>query len=296
MPATRKGRFMMLTKHKIAAAAAALTMALGCSAMTASAYTADDVAAKAREAGWPEYLIQMGYNEWNSGEYDQSALDSAYGSVSTYNDDMRKAAANALGVDPDDLPAAPAPTEAPQTTEAAQQNADGTTAPAGQAAAETTTQTTKQDGNPELIVKKADGTEEQRISKADFINMTLEEKQEYVNSLAPESQGEFVASLSNAERNSLIKQLPVDEKAALLQTYIDTAGTMGLDVTVDSLTNDTISLTMRNEEGTVVGMTNVGVTIDETGISHTKQFLIALIGTIGSLAGFGILARRMREE
>ena len=175
-------------------------------------------------------------------------------------------------------------------------NTEGTTAPAGQAAAETTTQTAKQDGNPELIVKKADGTEEQRISKADFINMTLEEKQEYVNSLAPESQGEFVASLSNAERNSLIKQLPVDEKAALLQTYIDTAGTMGLDVTVDSLTNDTISLTMRNEEGTVVGMTNVGVTIDETGISHTKQFLIALIGTIGSLTGFGILARRMREE
>ncbi|MBR3630814.1 MAG: hypothetical protein IKN55_10170, partial [Oscillospiraceae bacterium] len=54
-------------------AAAALSL-LCISSMSASAHTADEVAAKARAAGWPESLIQAGYNQWATGNYSQEKL------------------------------------------------------------------------------------------------------------------------------------------------------------------------------------------------------------------------------
>ena len=72
--------------------------------LSAKAYTPDDVAAKARQAGWPETLIQMGYNEWSSGEYTQDKLDTAYEKVKEYNLQTKELICNYLGVDPDEIP------------------------------------------------------------------------------------------------------------------------------------------------------------------------------------------------
>ena len=252
---------------------------LACSCMTgtisASAYTADDVAAKARAAGWPEYLIQAGYNQWASGDYSQDKLDAAYGSVEAYSEDMEEFICNSLGID-------------------VQPSGDDTS---GDSSGDTTPATSTTEAAPDKLetVTKADGTTEQRISTADFINMTLEQKQAYVNSLSEASKKDFVASLSKEERNSMIKQMPTEEKAALMQNYIDMASTMGVNVTVDSLSGDTISLTVRNEEGVVVDKAAVGVTIDETGISHTKPLAAAAGGTLLALLGFGGLYAYIRK-
>ena len=88
-------------KRKLTAVLLASCMAGGAmlgGALPAAGYSADDVAAKARASGWPDYLIQAGYNEWSSGSYSQDQLDQAYASVSEYNDKTGQMIANSLGV------------------------------------------------------------------------------------------------------------------------------------------------------------------------------------------------------
>ncbi len=293
-------------KHLLAAAAAAAMVFTG-THLTAHAYTPDDVAAKARQAGWPDYLIQMGYNEWSSGDYTQNELDKAYESVSGYDTQTKEMICNYFGVDPDDVPdpEPAAPTEAASpVTEAPTEGGTSAGVTGGDTSGNTTggdtsgntTGGTSGKGDESLIVTKTDGTTEQRVSKTDFINMTYEEKKAYVDTLTEESKAAFVGSLSTAEKNSMIKQMPTAEKAALMQTYIDAAGTMGVNVTVDQLTGDNISLTMRDDEGKVVGMTNVGITIDETGISHTLPYGLAAAAAVAALLGFAQIGRTMRRE
>ncbi|MDE5792748.1 MAG: hypothetical protein K2H66_04400 [Oscillospiraceae bacterium] len=131
--------------------------------------------------------------------------------------------------------------------------------------------------------------QDNRIDSNQFINMTLEEKQNYINSLSDSEREAFLASLSPSERNSIMKQLPTDQKILLMQDYIDTANTMGLNVSVDSITDDNISLTIRNDDGIIINKADVGVIIDETGISHTKPLLFAGVGILTAIAGFGLL-------
>ena len=139
---------------------------------------------------------------------------------------------------------------------------------------------------------KTDGTTENRIDKAEFINMPIEEKKAYVASLTEDSKKDFMDSLTTAERNSILKQLPADEKAALLQRYVDAAKDMGMNVAVDSIADDnTISMTIRNEGGQVIGKTAVGTIIDETGISHTGQLMTALLAALISVLGFTLMYR-----
>lgn len=128
-----------------------------------------------------------------------------------------------------------------------------------------------------------------RIDSDTFINMTLEEKQNYINSLSDSEREAFLAGLSPAERNSMIKQLPADQKMQLTQDYIDTANTMGLNISVDAITDDNISLTIRNDDGIIINKADVGVVIDETGISHTKPLLFTGLGILTAITGFGVL-------
>ena len=186
------------------------------SAITASAYTADDVAAKARQAGWPENLIQTGYNQWASGEYTQAQLDEAYNSVCDYNEQTEEFIYNSFGIDPVEA-----------RKKAAQQATEAETQPDAQ--------------NDNQNVSPADNSSTY-ISDSDFINMSMEEKQEYVNSLPDEQKTDFINSLSTEARNSIIKQLPTQDKAAIMQKYIDTADTMGMHVTVDNIGEKDISV------------------------------------------------------
>ncbi len=236
-----------------------------CANLSASAYTADDVAAKARAAGWPENVIQIGYNQWASGQYTQEQLDEAYASVMDYNEQTEEFVYNSLGMTPPEHNETPQPEETtpPETTP--NENA-----------------TPNENVNPD----SSSDANADFIPESDFINMTMEEKQEYVSSLEEDKKQEFVASLSPEARNSIIKQLPTQDKITIMQKYIDTADSMGMNVTVDEITDKDISVTVRNNDGVVIDKAEVGVVIDETGISHTKPFLFAGIGIFVSSVGF----------
>lgn len=274
------------TTRRMLAASMAVCCIFCSTSLTASAYTPDDVAARARASGWPEYLIQAGYNEWSSGNYTQEQVDQAYASVIQYDDQTGQLIANSLGVRYKG-------SDTQTTTEAA---TDAPAADPGSAETPAATEAAPETPPAPITVTKNDGTTEERISQTDFVQMTIEEKRAYINSLTEDSQDAFMDSLSTAERNSILKQLPADEKAALIQTYVDAASGMGLNVSVDSVNGSDISMTIRNDDGQVVGKTAVGTIIDETGISHTTAYLLALFAALGSLVGFALLYRYIRRS
>ena len=288
-------------KRTLPALCTAVLCLLGGHTLSASAYTAEDVASRARAAGWPEYLIQAGYNEWSSGSYTQEQLDKAYASVSQYNDQTGQLIANSLGVEyspsSPSSPAADPPTEAPSSDPGTPDSPASSPSQNGNAAAPDAPaqKPTPAPAAPSTVTKK-DGTTEERISKSDFTRMTLEEKKEYVNSLSEESKKEFMNTLSTEERNSILKQLPAEEKAALIQNYVDAAKDMGMNVSVDNIADNNISMTIRNEEGQVIGKTAVGTIIDETGISHTGQLVTAFLAALVSVFGFAMLYRWLSRE
>ncbi|MBR3630060.1 MAG: hypothetical protein IKN55_06270, partial [Oscillospiraceae bacterium] len=197
--------------------------------------------------------------------------DAAYNSVSSFNEGSGEMLCNMLGLDPDDylgdMNADPAPTQPP---------AEGTT-------------------EAPMMVKKNDGTVEERIQPSAFTKMTKEERQAYVDSLSPESKKAFIASLTGEERKSLLKDLPAEDKAALVQKYLDTAGDMGLNVTVDGVDGNNLSMTLRDEEGRIVDKTGTSVSVEETGYSHTLPLAAAAGGVLVAAAGFAGLYYYIRR-
>lgn len=283
-------------KRKAFAAAAMLAVCCCMGSLSASAISADDVASKARELGWPEDMIQNGYNMWSSGAYSQDDLQRAYDALYKYPDAVDDKIGDVLGGGEEETPAE-TPTAASPSGNSSSGGASGGNSSTGGTSGNTSSGGNSASGGN--TVTKKDGTVEERISPADFIGMTLEEKKAYTDSLTPESRQAFLDSLTTEERNSIIKQMPVDSQADIMQIYIDTAKEMGINVTVDSLSEGNISLTVRDDEGKVIGKQAMGITIDETGISHTKPLLFALGGTLAALAGFGGLyyyIRRTEEE
>ena len=273
----------MKQKKFSALCAGILTVCLCSANFSVSAYTPDEVAQKAREAGWPETLIQTGYNQWASGEFSQEELDEAYDSVLDYNEQTEEFIYNQFGIDPDEARQKIAEKEAQ-----VQKETSSETQPASETVQDSETSASETETQAETS-ETSQKTDTQFISDSEFINMNMDEKKAYVNSLSSDEKTEFLSSLSTEARNSIIKQLPTEDKVAIMQKYIDTASTMGMNVTVDELTEKDISVTVRNNDGIVVDKAEVGVVIDETGISHTKPLLFAVIGILFSVGGFGWL-------
>ncbi len=251
-----------MIRHKLFAA----VLAAGCfccaAGISASAVSVDDVANKARELGFPEAQVQQGYAYWSTGDYTQEDLNAAW----AYLMEMEKESQEKFDSIFEDN-SSTAPTQPSTTTgggSADSSAADSTTAP---------TEATKP------------------VTSADFINMTLEEKIAYVNSMTPEDKETFLNNLSPEERKSIMKQMSLDDKADLMEGYIGFAESMGMHVSVDNLTNENISLTIRDENGVVIDQSAVGITIDETGISHTGLFATAAAGVLLAVCGFGWLYR-----
>lgn len=253
------------------------TLAVFCmSGISASAITPDDVANKARAAGWPETLIQEGYNAWSSGEYTEEDLQTAYDSVTTYDEKAKKMAENTLGIELPDIE--------PDTSAGGGVSSDGSSIGAIPSAGGGAAESPEEDNT-------------WRIPSNDFIDMSLVEKQEYIDSLTPEQQQAFMQSMTTEERNSILKQLPAEEKAELVENLVDSASTMGVTVSVDDVSQENISVTMRNEDGVIIDKSVVGeVAIDETGIDYSGKWILAGVGALASVAGILWLYRCSRDE
>ncbi len=255
---------------KICAALLAVCSIFGGTALSASAYTIDEVMAKAREVGVPEETVAGAYNVWAAGGVSQEELDAYYvklENIGHVTDDMIEDMFKQMGIE-----TTPPATEAP-TTEAPQPE-DGVT------------------GTQPPMEAVTEAPTEQKA----FVHMTLEEKAAYINSLSPEEREAFFASMTPEERKSIIKQMSLEDKTLLLQQYIDAAQDMHMNVTVDSISEEGIALTVRDDTGTIIDKSAAGLTIDPTGISHDGLLAGISGAALLSLIGFATINRKLKKE
>lgn len=261
-------------KHRILAALFAAGCFFSVNGLSASAVTVDDIANKARELGFPESEVQRGYNKWSTGAFTQEDLDNIWAELENFEGDILDLYEKFFMYGIEGLPQQPTtdpvkPTEG--TTGATDAPTEDTQAPE---ATEAPTQ----------------------APTKEFAKMTFEEMRAYVSGMTPEERRTFFENLTPEERKNILKQMPIDNKAEVMEGFLGVAEEMGMHVTVDKLTDDNISLTIRDDQGVIVDKSEMGITIDETGISHTGLLVSAAAGAILALSGLAVLSRKMGSD
>lgn len=269
----------------------ALCAALSAVPMSANAATPEEAAALARSMGLPESIIQAGWNKYyeNPEMYPPELIDSYMATLRGMNQDM----INQLLIDNGFAPSTPTTTAGPAvttltqdkttsvtTTEAvnsseADGNSDNNSNGNGSAG-----KTDKTDSD-KITLTLPDGSTFDRISSKEFSAMTLDEKRKYIASLSPEQKTAFLENMSPEDYKSLLKQLPLNNKAEILDSMADITSKLGLTLSVDELKDDNIVLSVKDEDGKLVALSAVSDTVAATG--YDKRGILALAAVISSL-------------
>ena len=241
-------------------------------ALSADCATVDDCAEVARSYGVSESAIQSAYNAYyaNPEAYTSEDFDMVIQTLHLYGTDSDKAIKAYFGIT--DTPDTPSePSEEPVQTE---------TKPSEDSQAGAVTTETTTESEPDT----------------DFINMTIDEKSEYINSLPESERGTFIDNLTTEERNSIIKQLPMDDKTELLSRFAEAGEQMGLNMTVDEITDDSISLSIRNNDGTLVDQSSLGIIVEDTGYDYRLIFGAVSALILVSVFGISLIFRKISKD
>lgn len=241
-------------------------------ALSADCATVDDCAEVARSYGVSESAIQSAYNAYyaNPEAYTSEDFDMVIQTLHLYGTDSDKAIKAYFGIT--DTPDTPSePSEEPVQTE----TKPSEDSPAGAVTTENTTES-----EPDT----------------DFINMTIDEKSEYINSLPESERGNFIDNLTTEERNSIIKQLPMEDKTELLSRFAEAGEQMGLNMTVDEITDDSISLSIRNNDGMLVDQSSLGVIVEDTGYDYRLIFGAVSALILVSVSGISLIFRKISKD
>lgn len=260
-----------MIKKFIAATAAAVAVFAGSCFFTFSteAATVHDVAAVARQYGYPEELIQQGYNEYykNPELYTSEDFEYAIQMLHSAGSQLVTTGVQVTAV-----------TTAPTTTTV-------TTASSGSTSSTVTTKTPSGGGtsaDTSVTVKMPDGSSFTRISRQEFIKMSYNEKMAYIATFTPEQQQAFINNLSSDEYRSLLRQAPTDTKADVVDKLSQAMSSMGISVNIGELSDDKISLNMTDKDGTLLGTANAGVIVEDTG--YDRSFIIKTAAALFALA------------
>lgn len=234
----------------------------------ASATTKEDVIAVAKEVGMPEDLIQnyisMGANMDVSSEDCDKAIAQLYQVYGKTNNQISKDFD--VDIQPDDSTNTSTDTDSSNNGDSQNSNTD------------------------------SDSTYVPPISENEFINMSYQQKIDFVNSLDAKEKQKFMNSLTTAERNSIIKQMNTDAKSEILNQIVDAGSAMGYNFSVDEFSGDKLSISMRDNSGTLVGVTNMGVVVDDTGKSYTT-LVLSMVGIVAmAIAGLFGISKRLNTK
>lgn len=249
-------------KLKMTAAAFATVIAAAfplCGNMTASATTVGDVIGAAYAAGWPDWMIQEAINTYSGGNYTSEQCDKAISMIYQYDEEVAKQIEEQYGIKG---PVASTTTAAPDSGK--------TTA--------TTTVTTK------------------RKNDDKFINASLEEKKEYLNSMTEKEKKEFINSMTPSERNSIIKLLSAEDKAKLLANFMDVGKEFGISFNIDELSGDNLVVSAVDENGKLINVTSMSMTVDPTGYSYTVPIVISGAMLILSVGGIAFITKSKKNR
>lgn len=275
--------------------------------MNAGAATIDEVAATARSLGFPESVVQQGINEYNADPdfYTADVLDEAISYLYSYEAELK----TQLGIT--DVPDKPADDPSVEgnnsTTEPPAQNntsspqtptvSGGTT---GNTVSGNNSSTSGGSSSPSVSVPSGSGSTSADIPNKPeqnaFINMTLEEKREYVSTLTPEQQQIFFSLLTPEELKSIVKQLPSGDKAEVVDTFVKAGEAMGVQITVDEFSDDSISMSMRNNDGDLIDVASIGIIIEDTGYDYRLHFAAAGILIFAAAGGIWLVKKKCFSE
>lgn len=254
-------------KKFIACIAAVTAVAAGMFSIPAYATTVDDVAAVARYYGYSEEDIQAGYNEYYSHpeDYPSEKLDKAISK-------LHEAGHQII-------------TTGPQVV-------DNTTTTTAAVSAGSQEPENIPDGA--IMLTASDGSTFYRISREEFINMSYDEKMAYIRSFTPAQQQAIIDDLSPEEYRSLMKQMPTDQKIQVVGTLSEAAEEMGLNISVSEITDDSLTVAMKNSKGELLNVSTAGARVEDTG--YDRRGLIAAAGAFiaAGIAALFILVRRLK--
>ncbi|MCM1530232.1 MAG: hypothetical protein NC093_09600 [Alistipes sp.] len=278
-------------KRIFAGAALCLSVGLSAAPVTSNAASAADAAAVARSLGIPEEFIQQGWNAYyaNPEKYPPEVIDSyievLYGMGQEAIDQLIRDNGGTVTPSQPVVTTAPPVTAAVVTTKTTAVSQGSPTTPAQPSTPEKT-----DDGSITLIMP--DGSTFTRVSAAKFAAMTLEEKRAYIAGFTPEQQSVFLANLSPDDYKSLLKQMDIDSKVQVLDSVTGITDDMGLNITVDELTEDNLLLSMRDENGQLVAIGSAGDTVADTGYDRRMLFAVAAGLIAAGGAGAVVLAKK----
>ena len=271
---------MRRTSKCIAAAITALLAVLPMgNALTASATTPDDVIAAAYAAGWPDWLVQQAISMYAGGNYTSEQCDKAIAQIYQYDENVASQIEEQFGI---------APPSNMETTTPAEGSTESSTEAAGTAGSGSSGTSS---GNTQTETETPSAS---RPTDKEFVNMTLEEKKEYLNSMPQEEKEAFVNTMTNQERNSVIKQLSASDKAAIISNFMEVGEEFGISFNIDELSDDNLQISAHDEEGKLVNVTSMGITIDPEIPKADPALRAGLL--VLSVGGMIFLTRKSRQE
>lgn len=266
----------------------AIALSLSVAPICANAATPEEAAALARSMGLPESLIQAGWNKYyeDPSMYPPELIDSYMATLRSMNQDMINQLLADNGYAPSTPP--PAATTAPQQ----QENSSTTTAASENDTSETTTTANvNSSGNNQnnnnsnkgdkITLTLPDGSTFDRISSKDFAAMSLDEKRAYISGLTPDQKSAFLSNMTPEDYKSLIKQLPIDNKAEIIDGMADITGQLGLTLSVDELTDENFVLSMKDQDGKLVAQSAASDTVAATG--YDRRSILALAAALAAM-------------
>ena len=266
--------------NKLTAFSSFLITALICSftiGLTSNAATVDDVAEAARSYGYSEAQIQAGYNAYyeNPEKYPPEVLDMVI-------ERIHASGAQIIATAPQ------VPADIVTTTTIAQTPTE---------VQQQITTSTEPQLTESITLTASDGTTFTRISREEFINMDYDDKMAYVHSFTQAQQQAIIDDLSPEEYKSLIKQSPVDQKMQIIGKISEAAEEMGINITVDEITDDSLTVAMRNDDGELLNVSTAGNAVEDTGYDRRGLFLFsAALICIGIFAAYFLMRRMDRTE
>ena len=280
---------MKHTRKKLTAGISAAAAVLLCGAampFAASAESVEDVYEAMRRIGLPESMVQEAKIQYQNTEHDDEGMtinetyltyDVWADMVELYEDDIRNEVGKQFGVSGEAIKEAAEAERSQQPAETLPAS-ENSAAPAETAPAKTE--------KPAVSVEPP----------KPFVNMTLDEKKDYVASLPETERAGFIAGLSTSERNSVIKQMSKDSQANIASGFIQLGEQFGMHISVDQLDGSGINYSVRNGDGTLIDVSSVGTTVDDTGWDTTVPVLAGSAMILGAVGGLILLTRRQRKE
>ncbi|MDE5764967.1 MAG: hypothetical protein K2I00_08395 [Ruminococcus sp.] len=256
--------------------------------MNTNATTIDDLSGKARSMGFPEEMIQAGYNKYYESPelYPPEVIDSYMVMLDDMTDEMIQelVAESGFTMGGDKIPV---------VTSYVPSNPSEPETPAEPSQTVTAVPEVPVNINSQPIeYTMPDGSTFTRVSVDDFAAMTLEQKKAYIASFTSEQQTVILQNLSPEEYKSLLKQLPVDDKIDIVNQATAITDGMGMSLTIDELTDDNLTMSMRDENGKLVAVGSVKDKVADTGYDRRGILALAAALVLIGLSGTVVIAKK----